>query len=111
MRLAATDNKLNAGGIGALDADPVCGCQDFDGIWDLKIEVSQDSPQTARAQVSFYAFKRRSKDDFSKLVITLAPEHGQWRIHNIVNESDPGMIWDMRKALEADIASIRKGSN
>jgi len=59
------------------------------GIRDLKIEIRMESPAAAAA-VSFAlsAPKGRTKDDLRKLEITLAPEHGQWRIYNIVEQSD-----------------------
>ena len=65
------------------------GCQDWDGIWDLKIDIQMESPKRALATVSFALFapKDRTDDSLSKLKITLVPEDGQWRIYNIVDES------------------------
>ena len=110
LRLVATDNKLNAGDIGVLEGDPVCGCQDWKGIWDLKIETQMQGPSHALADVSFAlsAPKGRTKDDLRKLQITLVPERGQWRIYNILDESDPKTLFDLRGELEKDIASLRK---
>jgi hypothetical protein len=113
LRLVTTDNKLNAGDIGVLEGDPVCGCQDWSGIWDLKIDVQMmKDPSLALADVTFAlsAPKGRTKDDLRKLQITLVPERGQWRIYNVLDESDPKAPFDLRKALEKDIASLRKGS-
>jgi hypothetical protein len=67
----------------------------------------------ALAGVSFAlsAPKSRTRDDFRKLEITLVPERGQWRIYNIVDESDPKAPFDLRRELEKDIASLRKPPN
>jgi hypothetical protein len=45
----------------AIDADPICGCRDWDGIWDLKIDVMLETSQRATAKVSFFVFRRRKK--------------------------------------------------
>jgi hypothetical protein len=42
------------------------------------------------------------------LKITLVAEHSGWRIYDIVDESDPKMVFSMRKQLEDDLAAIRK---
>jgi hypothetical protein len=109
--LMDADIKLNDGGVGVLDGDPVCGCQDWDGIWDLKIDVQVETPNRAVANVSFALNppKTRNKDSLRKLKYTLVPERGQWRIYNIVDESDPKAPFDLRKALELETASLRKG--
>ncbi len=112
VALIHADIKANGpDNVPAIDFDPICGCQDWDGIWDLKIDVKAESPQRAQAKVSFSLFapKDRTKDSFRSLEITLVPERGQWRIYNIVDQSDPKAPFDMRKALEEDIASFRKG--
>jgi hypothetical protein len=110
LRLVTTDNKLNAGDIGVLEGDPVCGCQDWEGVWDLNIEIQMVSPNRALADVSFArsAPKGRTKDDLRKLKYTLVLERGQWRIYNILDESDPKTLFDLRGELEKDIASLRK---
>ncbi len=95
-----------------LEGDPsACGCQDWAGIWDLKIEIGMmQDPNLALADVTFAlsAPNGRKKDDLRKLQFTLAPEHGQWRIYDIVDDSDPKAPFQLRKELEKDIASLRK---
>lgn len=112
LRLVATDNKLHAGEIGVLDGDPVCGCQDWSGIWDLNFEIqTQDSGHAfANVSLALAAPNGRTSNDLRKLQITLVPERGQWRIYDILDQSDPKAPFDLRKELEKDIASLRKGS-
>jgi len=103
-------NDIEANGpenVPAIDADPVCGCQDFDGIWDLKVDVALTSAERATARVTFFVFKRRGKDDFNQSAFTLAPEHGGWRIYDIRDESDPKHAIALRKLLADDIQQIR----
>lgn len=108
LALERADVKANAGSIQAIDWDPICGCQDWNGIWNLKIEVHLDSPQRAIANVSFALFdpKDRPVDETNRLQITLVMEHGQWRIYDILDESIT--TFSVRKLLQDDLASLRK---
>jgi hypothetical protein len=113
--LTLIDADITANGlgyVGVMDSDPICECQDWVGIWDLKIEVQMQDPNRALADVSFALFAPvgRARDDLRTLKYTLVPERGQWRIYNIVDESYPPGPFDLRKALEKDIASLRMGS-
>ncbi len=93
-----------------MDFDPVCGCQDWDGIWDLKIEVQLQDSSRAVADVSFAlsAPKGRATDSLRKLQITLVPERGQWRIYDTLDESDPKAVVALRKILGEDTAPASK---
>jgi hypothetical protein len=88
------------------DADPLCDCQDWDGIWDLKIQVQMESPKRAEATVSFAmsAPKGRAKDDLRRLRITLVPEGGQWRIYDILDQSGPDASSGLRAQIQKEIA-------
>jgi hypothetical protein len=93
-----------------LDADPVCSCQDLDGIFDLKIEVQPQAPDRAVAAVSFAVFKGGTKNDRRVLSITLASEKGAWRIYDILDNSDPKAPFALRAELKKDIAVYAKES-
>jgi hypothetical protein len=110
VALMRADQKAASPDVGAIDGDPVCACQDWDGVWDLKIAVQIGTPERARAAVSFAlaAPKDRGKDSLRKLAITLGAENGQWRIYDIVDETDPTAPFALRKALQQDIASHHK---
>lgn len=107
LALMRADERAASPDVGAIDADPVCACQDWDGIWDLKIDVHLETPERAQAAVSFAlsAPKGRLKDALRKLAITLAVENGAWRIYDIVDITDPAAPFALRKALQQDIAS------
>ncbi len=93
----------------AMDADPICSCQDWNGIWDLRIDVRIESTQRALANVSFYLAPPKGSIavEPTKLKFTLVPEHGGWRIWDILDESEPKDIAALRKLLIDDLASLR----
>ena len=93
----------------AMDADPICSCQDWEGIWNLAIDVRVESTQRALANVSFYLAPPKGPiaAEPMKLKFTLVPEHGGWRIWDILDDSDPKDPVALRKLLIDDIASLR----
>jgi hypothetical protein len=114
VALLRADQKAASPEVGAIDADPVCACQDWNGIWDLAIEVNIDTPDhdaaRATAKLSFYLSdpKDNPKDSLRKLSIKLAAENGGWRIYDITDETDPTAPFALRKALQDDIASYSR---
>ena len=89
--------------VGVLDGDPLCSCQDWDGIFDLKIDVHEPKAGRAEAQVSFQLFKDAKPQDRRSLVITLTRENGEWRVWNAVDRSDANSVFDLRAALDKEI--------
>lgn len=96
--------------VGAIDADPICGCQDWEGIWNLILDVKAQAPGQAEAKVSFSLSppERPAKDSLRSLVIKLVAERGGWRIDDIVDSSDAKNSFALRKALADDIALNRR---
>ncbi|HUB53449.1 MAG TPA: DUF3828 domain-containing protein [Terracidiphilus sp.] len=94
----------------AVDYDPICGCQDWDGIWDLNIDLKALPAGKAEAKLSFRLQdpKHSGKRAMRKLIVTLVPEHGQWRIYDVVDESDHLQVFSMRKLLMDDLAARRR---
>lgn len=107
VALLRADQKAASPDVGAIDADPVCACQDWNGIWNLAIDVKIEPPDRATAKVTFYLAdpKDDPKDSLRKLAITLAAENGVWRIYDIADQTDPTAPFALRKALKDDIAS------
>jgi hypothetical protein len=108
--LIRADIKANRPDIPAIDYDPVCGCQDWDGIWDLRIDLTPESAQKMVANLSFSLRdpKYHEKDELRRLKITLVAENSGWRIYDILDQSDPKTIFSMRKLLVDDLANIAK---
>ena len=110
LALMRADEKAVDGEVGALDGDPICSCQDWEGIWDLHVDTQPQSADRAVANVSFalHAPAGRKKEDMRRLVMTLAAENGQWRIWDIRDVSDPKNAFDVRDALQAEIKQLSK---
>ncbi len=111
LALEKADVKANGpDNVPAIDADPICSCQDYSGIWNLMIEVQPESARRARANVSFAVFTpKESPDELpTKLVITLVIENGGWRIWDILDDSDPKSTFSVRQHLQDDLATLRK---
>lgn len=98
--------------VGVLDGDPICSCQDWDGIWNLKIDLQMLKDGHARAAVSFALFAPQAGGDSNlrSLEMTLVPEGGQWRIWDILDKSDPKAPFDLRAELEKEIRTSKRDS-
>ena len=98
--------------VGVLDGNPICSCQDWDGIWDLKINVQMEPDGRAKAAVSFALFapKAGSDQDHRSLEMTLMPQGGQWRIWDILDKSDLKAPFDLRAELEKEIRTAKRDS-
>jgi hypothetical protein len=113
VALMRADVKANGpGNAPAIDFDPICACQDWKGIWNLKIEVHMETPKRAHANVSFSLAppKSPSKDANRQLAITLVPVHGAWRIYDIEDDSDSSTTFGLRKLLQDDIDTLRRAA-
>jgi hypothetical protein len=93
----------------ALDGDPICDCQEWDGFWVLKLDVTMETPRRAQAVITFaiYTPSKRPRDDSRTIKITLVPERGQWRIYDIAilsePRSDPAAPKSLRERIQKDI--------
>jgi len=94
------------------DGDPLCDCQEWDGIWDRKIDITMQEPGRAEALVSFALFApgNRTGDDWRTLKIVLVPERGAWRILDIFY-IQPGSakntpVQSFRRQLQDDIKRL-----
>lgn len=117
--LMDTDAKaVGPNEVGVLDGDPICGCQDWEGIWDLKIAMQMQSESRAKAAVSFALFAPKTGSniragagadrDLRSLEMTLVRESSGWRIDNIVDKSDPKHPFDLRAELEKEIRDLKQ---
>lgn len=105
--LREDSRAVGPGEVGVLDGDPLCSCQDWDGIFNLKIDVREPKAGRVEASVSFALFKDAKPQERRSLVITLQLEKGAWRVWNVVDRSDGKAAFDLRRELENEIASIR----
>ena len=91
------DQQALEGDEGVIEADPICGCQDFD-IRSVTLSIQPDGAGRAKATASFKNLGHAKKIDFD-----LATIGGQWRIDDIHGEDIPSL----RKALQDEIAQLK----
>jgi hypothetical protein len=108
--LRADQKAVGPDEVGVLDGDPICGCQDWDAIHDLKIALTTSAPGRLKAAVSFALFGSDAKAEQSvrSLEMTLVAHAGQWRIDNIVDKSDPKAPFDLRAELVKEIRQMKQ---
>ena len=59
--LLERDNQQPIGDVGYLDADPVCGCQDFSNFGDLNVVEVEKKPRTPRWLLLFAISRKRTR--------------------------------------------------
>ncbi|MBS1802502.1 MAG: DUF3828 domain-containing protein [Acidobacteria bacterium] len=104
--LREDSRAVGPGEVGVLDGDPLCSCQDWDGIFNLKIDVREPKADRVEASVSFALSKNAKPQDRRSLMITLQLEKGAWRVWNVVDRSDAKAEFDLRSELQKEIASM-----
>jgi hypothetical protein len=74
---------------GPIDADIVCNCQEWEGIWVHKIDVKIVRPGrvVVTASLDIEAPEHRDATDLRNMRYTLVSENGQWRIYDIQDVS------------------------
>lgn len=86
IRLIHQDAAAAHGESGALDYDPICGCQDF-ALSNLAIKIEQTSRAAAGAVVDF-----DNAGVHQAIRFDLAVVHGHWRIADIHDDRVPSLV-------------------
>jgi hypothetical protein len=90
-RLAAAideDSKLADGEVGYLDGDPICQCQDAEGLKATIVSVSPAGSDAATVSVSIGLFGYEPRPAAFSLVRTAAG----WRIDDVSSPDEPSML-------------------
>jgi hypothetical protein len=105
LALLHADKTAEGDEPGVLDGDPVCGCQDWDALHDLKIAIAPQAAGHLEASVSFALFgsDATTEQSLRSLTISLVRERDQWHINNILDKSDPKAPFDLRAELKNEI--------
>ncbi|CAN5139149.1 hypothetical protein BH11PSE2_BH11PSE2_15600 [soil metagenome] len=94
VSLIREDARLSGDEVGALDFDPVCQCQDPEGmkatVHDAKLTGGKSA--TAKVELKF------DKEDEIRITYVLVQILGQWRIHDIENDLDRSLRQFLTKA-------------
>ena len=91
------DQQALEGDEGVIEADPICGCQDFD-IRAVTLSIQPDGAGRAKATASFKNLGAATQIGFD-----LATIGGLWRIDDIHQKEMPSL----RKALQDEIAALK----
>jgi Protein of unknown function (DUF3828) len=112
IALMQADVKAAGDEIPIADSDLMCDCQDWDGIYELKIDLHPQGQSNALADISFALDdeKHRDKNSWRKLKVILAPEHGQWRIYDIQSYAGRETPFRLRDAIRKDIQSYAQSA-
>ncbi len=88
LRLLKRDEaaiEAEGGGVGVIDADPVCDCQDDTGLRLTKLTVTQSDAAHAFAKVEL-GYK-----DGGHVLLKLVREKRGWRIDDVKDDDQPWM--------------------
>jgi hypothetical protein len=86
VALIRRDAKLAHGEVGALDADPICQCQDDSGMKSTVRSVALNGPAAATALVDL-----RFADAAIPVKLSLVLTKAGWRIHDISSKDTPSL--------------------
>jgi len=104
VALLDEDARLAQGDIGAIDADPVCGCQDYSHLT-AAITIASATANAAKAQVTVTETDPNFDTEGRKprpFTYDLVRVNGEWRIHDIGNPDMPSLRdWIARSNAEA----------
>lgn len=99
VSLIATDRRLTSDGdVGALDGDPLCDCQDDNGMSVRIGTVKQDGPTSARADVTL-TFDSGPSPTINHLIVRLAWGKAGWRIADIETKDQPSLRAYLARAV------------
>jgi hypothetical protein len=88
VRAIAEDARLSKGEIGYVEADPVCQCQDTDGLHAAVRKVTADGPSRATAEVVLDFTDSTPRRVKFSLVRTTAG----WRIADVSSADEPSFL-------------------
>jgi len=92
IQLIRRDQRQSRGEVGKLDGDPICDCQDPDGLKLTALQITAQTPRTAAAAVTLTF----PPHEVTHLNISLVLLPAGWRIDDISSSDTPSL----RKLLQ-----------
>ena len=88
LGLIRRDARNAHGEVGALDGDPICDCQDPDGIRLVALDVANAGPgrATAHVRVRFAGSRREA------MTLDLVSVRGRWRVDDVHTPDTPSLV-------------------
>jgi hypothetical protein len=87
------DSRLANGEVGFIGEDPLCQCQDDDGLKPKVVSVTMTGPKAADAVVNL-----QYRAETLVLTLHLVPVHGAWRIYDLSTKDVTSYRADLLKA-------------
>ena len=87
LGLIRRDERNAHGEVGALDGDPICDCQDPDGVRLTALTVTPAGPGRATARV-----RLRFPDGPRAMTLDLTAVAGQWRVDDVHTKDTPSLV-------------------
>jgi hypothetical protein len=102
VALLREDARLTpAGDVGAIDWDPICGCQDDEG---MTARIGAIRPAGAAAATALVDVRFPGVKTADRIELDLIVDRGQWRIHDIRTRDVPSLRADLIKSNRAAAA-------
>jgi hypothetical protein len=96
-KLMNQDTSLLKGEVGALDADPICDCQDWDEVKIIKLQIKLKNTNKTTAHVLFSNCGENNINEFDLIQI-----NNNWYIDDIHSSKTPSL----RALLEQEIKEL-----
>ena len=91
-----------SGDVGILDGDPICDCQDAQGLKLTRLAIDAAGPGQARAKVTL-----RFPGETRSMGLDLVREGGRWRVADVHTRDTPSLVRLLRDGLRRGSASPR----
>ena len=88
------DARLSRGEVGWLDGDPLCQCQDHEGLEPLVREVRRPTAKTASADILL----RFPGYDDRNVRLSLVRTRSGWRIADVATADAPSLLRDLQRS-------------
>jgi hypothetical protein len=82
------------GEVGILDGDPICDCQDVEGVELTGLDLAETGPGRARADVTLH-FPGETR----KLSLDLVATGGAWRVDDVHSDFTPSLVKVLQDGL------------
>lgn len=90
----AKDEELAHGEVGAIDADPICACQDFGKLRVKRVTVTPAAADTVKARVEITNFGAPDT-----MTLTLLRTQGGWRIDDVGSQGMKSVMAVLKHAI------------
>ena len=88
LGLIRRDARNAHGEVGALDGDPICDCQDPDGVRLVGLDIAASGPGRATARVRLHFDGSRAE----AMTLDLVSVRGQWRVDEVHTKDTPSLV-------------------